>query len=256
MKFPHRINSGAPALIALVLALWLPTASALADTPAEPAEPPASILFVGNSFTFYNNAIYTHLRKLLMAEDPSTRESIFLKSMTISGAALADHEGGLGQMLEARPWDVVVLQGHSREAIEPDRRPGFDDAADRLVAAIREKNARPVIFMTWAYADRPEMTAALERAYTETGARLGVMVVPVGLAFAEALAARPGLALHMADKVHPTVAGTYLSAAVFYAALYGKNPEPLAYDAGLGEETAAYLKRTAWKAVNRYYHGN
>ena len=58
-------------------------------------DPPSSVLFVGNSFTFYNNAIYTHLRKLLVAQAPSNREKIFLKSMTISGALLSDHRSGL-----------------------------------------------------------------------------------------------------------------------------------------------------------------
>ena len=177
-----------------------------------------------------------------MAEDPSTRETILLKSMTISGAVLADHEGGLGQMLELRPWDVVVLQGHSREAIEPERRPGLDDAAGRFVETIRDRGARPVLFMTWAYADQPEMAPKLDQAYTELGGKLDVMVIPVGLAFADAQAGRPELALHVADKV-------------FYAALYGKDPGPLDFDAGLEPGDAAFLRRIAWQTVNRYYHG-
>ena len=57
-----------------------------ADQEVTRVDPPKSILFVGNSLTFYNNAIYTHLRKLLMAKDSATRQEIFLKSMTISGA--------------------------------------------------------------------------------------------------------------------------------------------------------------------------
>lgn len=256
MKFPYPGSIGQRWLLALLfcLAPLLAAAPALADSPKRP-EPPESILFVGNSFTFYNNSIYTYLRRLLMAEDPSTRETILLKSMTISGAVLADHEGGLGQMLELRPWDVVVLQGHSREAIEPERRPGLDDAAGRFVETIRDRGARPVLFMTWAYADQPEMAPKLDQAYTELGRKLDVMVIPVGLAFADALAGRPDLALHVADKVHPTVAGTYLAGSVFYAALYGKDPGPLDFDAGLDPGDAAFLRRIAWQTVNRYYHG-
>lgn len=94
---------------------------------AEPLQPqtgdpasPKSVLFVGNSFTFYNNAISTHLRQLLLNGAPRSESTWFLRTMTISGAFLAEHRGGLEQMLGFRAWDVVVLQGHSREAIEPD----------------------------------------------------------------------------------------------------------------------------------------
>ena len=92
------------------------------------------MLFVGNSFTFYNNAIYTHLRKLLAAGEPAVRDPAFLKSMTISGAVLSDHRGGLEQMLEQWDWDVVVLQGHSLEALEAESRENFRAAAQRLGA--------------------------------------------------------------------------------------------------------------------------
>ena len=211
------------------------------------------ILFVGNSFTFYNNAIYTHLRGLLVAEDPSLRRSIFLKSMTISGGVLADHEGGLKQMLDLRPWDVVVLQGHSLGAIEAERRIGFEDALTRFSAAIHSSGGQPVLFMTWAYSDRPDMTPLLDAAFGELGARLEAPVIPVGLAFAAALDNIPGLVLHDADKLHPSLEGTYLAACVFYAALYGKSPESLDYDAGLDGAVALQLRQTAWRAVSDYY---
>ena len=235
----------------LLLCLLAPAVSA---THAEegPASPPDSILFVGNSFTFYNNAIYSHLRKLLMAEDPSTRRSIFLKSMTISGGVLADHEGGLKQMLNLRPWHTIILQGHSLEAIDAQRSPGFSKALTDFSGLIRAQGARPVLFMTWAYADRPGMTPELDRAFTRLGDDLDMQVAPVGLAFANVLAEEPGIELHVADKLHPTLAGTYLAAAVFYASLYGKSPEPLNYDAGLDEASARLMRRVAWTTVNEY----
>lgn len=235
----------------LLAALLLPAITAAGD-PRPKYQSPDSILFVGNSFTLYNNAIYTHLRGLLMAHDPASRRSILLKSMTISGAVLADHAGGLNQMLELRPWDVVVLQGHSREAIDEDQAGGFAETLSEFSEQIRAVDARPVLFMTWAYADQPGMTPQLDRAFTRLGSDFEMQVVPVGLAFARALETIPGLDLHTADRIHPSLAGTYLAAAVFYASLYGRSPATLDYDAGLPAETARSLREIAWSSVVDY----
>lgn len=216
-------------------------------------DPPRSILFVGNSFTFYNNAIYTHLRKLLVAQDPSNRERVFLKSMTTSGATLADHRSGLNQLLNSRHWDVVVLQGHSREPLDDDTASGFQATIGKYAETIRSRGAEPVLFMTWAYADRPEMTDQLANAFSRLGKKVDVPVIPVGLAFAQAQDDIPGVVLHDPDQRHPSLEGTYLAAAVFYASLYGKSPVELDYDAGLDEDLARKLRQTAWQTVQNYY---
>lgn len=216
-------------------------------------DPPDSILFTGNSLTFYNNAIYTHLRKLLVAEDPSLRKRIFLKSMTMSGAKLSDHASGLVQTLNSRHWDVVVLQGQSREAIDPELKDGFESTVRLFAKEIRSKDAEPVLFMTWAYSDKPEMTSQQARAFNRLGKKLDLMVIPVGLAFERALKMNPDIVLHNEDRIHPSLAGTYLAAAVFYAAFYQKSPLELDYDAGLDAKTARLLRRAAWETVEDYY---
>lgn len=250
----HRRAGPGPALLALLLAAWVAVIPLAAAAPKEVgAEPPESVLFVGNSFTFYNNAVYTHLRRLLVSDDPALRDAVFLKSMTISGAVLSDHVKGLEQMLDQWDWDVVVLQGHSLEALEPASREKFEASAARLTSMAAADGARPVLFMTWAYAGQPEMTPKLNRAYSALGHELGVTVVPVGLAFERALADIPGLSLHTPDLKHPTLEGTYLAACVFYAALWRESPEPLDYGAGLPEDTALALRKTAWRTVQDYY---
>jgi len=92
---------------------------------------------------------------------------------------------------------------------------------------VREQNGRPVLFMTWAYADRPEMTAQLNAAYTDMGRELGAQVVPVGLAFAAVTDERSEIVLRMDDTRHPTLSGTYLAACTFFAALFNQSPEGL-----------------------------
>jgi hypothetical protein len=167
--------------------------------------------------------------------------------MTISAGTLPEHQGGLRQMLSETSWDRVILQGYSDGPITAGKAGPFRDAARSYAEAIRETGAEPMFFMTWAYSDQPEMTEQLDAAYSSIGAELGAQVVPVGLAFASALSRRPELALVIEDKKHPTLAGTYLAACTFYAALHGRSPEGLAYTAGLAVPDAGFLQEVAWQ---------
>jgi hypothetical protein len=75
----------------------------------------------------------------------------------------------------------------------------------------------------------------------------------VGLAFARSIKERPAVVLHVKDKQHPALAGTYLAAATLYAALYGKSPVGSPYTADLDPEVAKYLQGVAWETVKEYY---
>jgi hypothetical protein len=118
---------------------------------------------------------------------------------------------------------------------------------------VRQHGAKPVFFMSWAYADKPEMTAELAEAYTRAGNDNDALVIPAGLAFAKSVKERPDLNLYVADKRHPSLAGTYLAANTVYAALFRKSPAGLKYTAGLDEGTAHFLQTVAWQTVQDYY---
>lgn len=213
---------------------------------------PARVLFVGNSFTYYNNSLHNHFRRLTAAAEILPEGSTRARIMTISGGHLPEHAGGFESVLSGDAWDVVVLQGHSLGPISEETAPAFREAASRFAGIAREQGVRPVFFMTWAYTGRPEMTAELDEAYTGIGRELDAEVVPVGLAFARVTLERPDIALRTDDLRHPTLAGTYLAACTFYAALYRQSPEGLSYDAGLAPELAGYLQRIAWETATAY----
>ena len=228
-------------LLALTIVGFVPV------TQATMAEVPDKVLFVGNSFTFYNNGIHTHYRNLVRSARPDDASKGRVRIMTMSGARLPEHRAALKSVLDSEPWDVVVLQGHSRGPIEEVTAAAFRDAARHYAGAIREHGAEPVFFMTWAYADAPGMTEKLESAYGAIAGELDARVVPVGLAFAQATRERPDINLFADDKQHPSLAGSYLAACMFYAALRGASPEGIDYDAGLDPEVARYLQRLAWQ---------
>ncbi|MDJ0916842.1 MAG: hypothetical protein QNJ05_03695 [Woeseiaceae bacterium] len=222
-----------------LLSILLLSASAIAA--------PERVLFVGNSFTYYNNSLHNHYRALVRASLPDNRNRV--RSMTISGGKLYEH-AGLEAMVNSEQWDIVILQGHSLGPI--DGAEPFREAAKKHSKAIRQAGAEPMLYMTWAYTDRPEMTAQLDAAYTSLGAEINAEVAPAGLAFERVTEERPELALRTEDQRHPTLAGTYLAACVFYAALQDRTPEDIDYDAGLDDEVAAYLQGVAWDVVQAY----
>jgi hypothetical protein len=118
---------------------------------------------------------------------------------------------------------------------------------------VRQHGALPIFFMSWAYADKPEMSAQLAEAYTKAANDNDAFVIPAGLAFERALGERPALVLHAADRRHPSIAGTYLAAATTYAALFKESPEGLNYTAGLDQDTTKFLQTVAWQTVQNYF---
>jgi len=239
-------------LAALLLVL---TFAACAAPEVTHIDPPKRVLFVGNSFSYYNDSLHGHLRQLVLASDSAHAKDYLFKSMTISGAYLVEHSGGLPYALASRHWDLVVLQGQSQEPMASDAKKSerFRETARGFDGLIHASGAKTAFFMTWAYQAKPEMTALLAEGYESIGNELGDLVVPVGLAFQRSLEKRPSLILHFKDHMHPSPAGTYLAACTFFAALYGASPVGNPYVADLDPEVARYLQGIAWDTVQAYY---
>ena len=62
----------------------------------------------------------------------------------------------------------------------------------------------------------------------------------------------PDVNLYIADKRHPTLAGTYLGACTVLASVYGRSPVGNAYTAGLPADVAAHLQAVAWETVQGF----
>lgn len=231
--------------------------------------PPSSAIYIGNSFFYYNNGINGQVTKLLAADQP---ERPWRSTMvTISGSGLDWHDvesyfrpNAVGRYSFdeknnvvfnelTKLFDVAIVMDSSQGPIHPQLAEVFDDYAGRNAASIRKHGAEPVFFMTWAYADAPEMTLPLAEKYTQAGNAHDALVVPAGLAFARSLAERPGMELHVEDKRHPNMNGTYLSACVTYASVFGRSPEGNAWAGGLDPKDAAFLQRIAQHTVEDYY---
>ena len=81
------------------------------------------------------------------------------------------------------------------------------------------------------------------------------MVIPAGLAFAEALKKRPDLVMYRTDHFHPSEAGTYLAGCVTYATMYHRSPIGLKFYGveKVPEKDALFLQQVAWDTVTDFF---
>lgn len=270
MSQPHALRRFAAAL-ALAGATLLGACAA----PQPPAPPmlardaaPQSILWIGNSFFYFNDSLHSHFGSLVASGTDGAR--VRGTSSTISGAGLDWHDidsllrpDGLGRYSfladnsirfnpPGRQYDTAIVMDCSQCPVHPALQANFHATVKRFSDRLKQAGIRPVLFMSWAYKDAPEMTAGLAEQYTKAGRDNGAVVIPVGLAFARAIAMKPSLELYNRDKRHPSLAGTYLSAATTYATLYGKSPVGLKYTAGLDADTVQVLQTAAWETARAY----
>ena len=261
----------------LVIALFLcviGTCPALAQTTPKIkalGDPPKTVLYVGNSFFYFNNSMHQYVLGLSRAADPANKAAYRSTSVTISGAGLNWHDmeaylrpGGMASYSFTedntvvfnrfdKPFDAVVMNDCSQCPIHPQLKGLFHEYVAKYSRIVVQRGAKPVLFMTWAYADMPEMTAQLAEQYTIAGNQNGALVIPAGLAFAKVRAAQPDLVLYAPDKRHPSLLGTYLAACTIYGALYGKSPAGIAYTGGVDPKTAGVLQGIAWETVTEYF---
>lgn len=207
------------------------------------ALPRMRVLFIGNSFTYYNNGIDQVLRGLA----PNTE----VDAATKGGYRLVDHLGDPATMEKLRSgnWTAVVIQEQSQTPVWSYG--DFTSAATAMIAEVRKTGARPLLLATWARPDSNGITTtALNSAFTKAGKRLGVPVIPAGNAFGASLAAHPEIALNQADG-HPTAAGTYLAGCVVYSSLFSVSPVGDTFTGGLDAGVAAVLQQAAATATGR-----
>lgn len=263
----HRLACGAAGLL---LALG---AAAQSDVKPEVTrldlDAPTSAIYIGNSFFYYNNSLHGHVGALIGEGLPGLRHRA--SSVTISGSgfdwhdvasyfrpkAIGAYSFGANNVVHfnklERLFDVAIMMDCSQCPLHPQLRPIFLEYAKKHADTVRQHGARPVFFMSWAYQDKPEMAEQLAQAYTEVGNAHQALVIPAGLAFARSIAQKPEVNLYVADKRHPSLAGTYLAACTTYAALFGKSPVGLRYAAGLDADTARHLQTVAWETVSAYF---
>lgn len=233
-----------PAHLISILLLCLSTSGKASPTSgnAEQHDSTTTVLFIGNSFTGAN-----YLPTALQALAQANGKELSFEAQVKNGTSLYQHweSGEAQQQIRSRNWDFVILQDASASALEhPDKTLNY---GRRFADMITKQGATTLLFETWAYKGVPawvdrlednnekqqyvdfipamyDATNALYRKLAETSSG---QIVPVAEAWHEMGRINPGVELHAEDRSHPSEMGTYMTALVFYRALFNEMPRKL-----------------------------
>ena len=199
----------------------------------------------------------------------SMGDTVIYDSSAPGGHTFQNHCNNTTSMSKIRnqAWDVVVLQAQSQE---PSFSPGQVMSstypyANRLVDSVRKYHpcATVLFYMTWGRQNGDAqncaayppictytgMQARLRESYLLFGNDFATDVAPVGVAWKKIRASNPAINLYDPDESHPSLAGTYLAASVFYSSVFLRASNSSTYTAGLNAADASAMRATASSTV-------
>ncbi len=222
-----------------------------------------SVLFIGNSYTFYNDMPTAIFEKIAEAEGYEVEVTAITKGAH-KLSQFADPKDEYGAKVEkaltgTKTYDFVILQ---EQSVRPagSNAPDFYAAVRNLAQRIRATGATPVLYSTWGRKigsstlesngwTNESMTWKLAAGYQAIGDELGIPVAHAGLAFYDVYTNQSSIELYNEDKSHPSYAGSYLAAACLFAKIFNVNPATVSFTGDLSEPNADILCEAARKAV-------
>lgn len=221
-----------------------------------------SVLFIGNSYTGVNDLPNT-LRQLAL----SLGDTMAVASSAPGGYTLFQHSTYAPTLaaIQSQPWDYVVLQEQSQLGALPLAVTTTELGAAALVEAIEEnwECTYPVFYMTWGRQNGDAQNCAsfpfmctydgmqqgLRSNYIALAEQSDGYAAPVGAAWKVVRDTQPGINLYDTDGSHPSPAGTYLAACVFYCTLYQESCVGATFHGAIDATTAAILRGIASATV-------
>src|SRR4029079_1297503 len=140
----------------------------------------------------YNNSMHGHFGRLVESSGAKVRGT----SVTISGSALDWHDmdsllrpNGLGRYSfigdneirfnpPGRQYDAAIMMDCSQCPVHPQLQGAFHETARKHSQTLARAGVSPILFMSWAYKDKPEMTAQLAEQYTVAANANDALVIP------------------------------------------------------------------------------
>lgn len=225
----------------------------------------ASVLFLGNSYTYVND-----LPMLIYNVTLANGDTMAYDANTIGGYTFKNHFNDAVSIakIKSRAWDYVILQAQSQEPSFPDQQVISETLpyAMKLDSVVRDNsNCSSVVFYeTWGRKNGDQsncqffpplctylgMQNRLRKWYKKFADTTLRIMAPVGEAFRSSIAASPTLELYSPDQSHPSLEGSYLAACVFYETLFQKSVLSNTYNPGLSVNTLTFLQQTAHNIVH------
>jgi hypothetical protein len=222
------------------------------------------VLFIGNSYTYYNN-----LPQLLTDMAASTGDFVQTASSTPGGYTFQLHSTNATtlQLIQQGNWDFVILQEQSQRPSFPDNDVQvnvfpYASVLDSLIG-LHNPCAETVFYNTWGRQNGDAnncavwppvctyqgMDSMLQLRYRYMADANQALLAPVAQAWRYVRSNWPWINLYDADGSHPSLQGSYLASAVFYTVILRKDPRFITYNGGLPGSFADSLKNLAGSIV-------
>ncbi len=213
------------------------------------------VLFLGNSYTYSNN-----MPQILASIADGMGDSLIYDSHLPGGFTLDNHANAplSTSKIAAGGWDYLVLQEQSQL---PAFQTYFSNGTFGMASMFRTNSpcGRIMFYMTWGRkngdasncASWPPvctyagMDSLLRLRYIEMADWHRGDISPVGAAWRWIRLNYPNIELYQSDESHPSAAGSYLAACVFYTSIFKKDPTMINYNYGLPLSEATALKLAA-----------
>ena len=214
-----------------------------------------NILFIGNSYTYYND-----MPKMLEALLIENGFKASVSSVTKGGRKLYknldpedEYNKKIKELISENSFDYLFLQEQSYFALIDYEK--FENALSELIKLVGAK--RNVLYATWGRKTGSEllseygwtsygMTDSLFAAYSSAAKKLEAQVSPVGLCFKEIIKCHPEYELYDKDLTHPSYLGSAVAAISHYRSMIGTLPDKVSSIA-LDESTVNMVKSVVEK---------
>lgn len=231
------------------------------------AQDTTKILFIGNSFTFFNN-----MPQMVQNLAGAAQKPVLIGMHTPGGVSVGDIAQGnmahmnnpaLFSLIRTEKWDFAVLQDNQGRFILDSA--VFSPASLvvqghlNIMDSVKANNscAKMVLFGGWAFKNGlppygntgTELIKKIMVNYRVLNDTMKEVIAPIGEAWIKAIDHLPAVNLWDADDAHPSYEGSFLTASAIFSTIFNLPAETLAYNGTLSPLTAGTLRAFADSAV-------
>lgn len=217
-----------------------------------------TVLFIGNSITYYND-----MPSLFMNMAAAGGKEVSVNAWVRGGVILGyfAQSAQAAQFINQKKWDYVILQDGDYHIIYPGEHRRLAKAVDFLKGLILKNNPDTKILFHLLHAlkdglthdnvhyDYRAFTRKIIDGTTAFAELVDLPIAPVGRVWNEIVLNQPGIELYDPDKMHPTYAGSYLIACVYYSLIFRETCVKNSFIGNLSAAQALCIQAAAAKIV-------